>query len=202
MDRSKLSIKCVEAEVFSAIRVSAYKTKLPHIIVDIGTRTTKFYVVYNGIVVSSMYLSQGGQSITSAISQTLGISFVEAEAKKRELGFDIPNEHIRDAILLVLDEIFTQVSALILNFEQKYRQSVSKLILTGGGAAMKGILEEAKMKVSIEVEVANPFTNLRYPAVVAEELNKSGAVFTVAVGAALHALENTCLLYTSPSPRD
>ena len=190
INRSKMSFKCVEAEVFSAIRASTYGTKLPYMIVDIGTSTTKFYVVYKGIVVLSMSLNQGGQSITNVISQTLNIPFVEAEYKKRELGFDIPNEYIRDAILLVMDETFALISKLMLEFEQEYRRSVSEIVLMGGGASMKGVLEETKKKVRVEVKVADPFAHLRYPALLTEELRESGSVFTVAVGAALRALEN------------
>ena len=54
---------------------------------------------------------------------------------------------------------------------------------------MKGLLEEVKAKTKIGVEIANPFARLRHPALLSETLKETGSEFSVAVGAALRALE-------------
>ena len=50
-----------------------------------------------------------------------------------------------------------------MTLSKRYHQSVSKVVLTGGGASMKGLLEEVKTKTKIGVEIANPFSRLRTP---------------------------------------
>ena len=188
LSRTDLDVKFFEIEIFSTLRSSVYENRLPFIIIDIGARTSKFYVVEHGIILRSLFINQGGQAITEAIVKAENISFKEAEYKKREYGFSIPESTSRHAMALVTDEIFTEANNTIVNFEQKYHQSISKVILTGGGAAMSGMIEEAKKKTNIEVEIANPFGRLRHPAFLSDSLQKSGSEFTVAVGSVLRAL--------------
>lgn len=189
LNKTKLDTQYFEIEIFSTLRSSVYDGGLPIIIVDIGARSTKLYVVEHGIILRSFFINQGGQSISQAIARTENIPFKEAEHRKREFGFKIENKDTRHAMALVVNEIFTEANNAIVDFEQRYHQSVSKVILTGGGASMAGLLEEVKAKTKIDVEIANPFARLRHPALLSETLKESGSEFSVAVGAALRALE-------------
>ena len=189
LNKTKLDTRYFEIEIFSTLRSSVYDGGLPIIIVDIGARSTKLYVVEHGIILRSFFINQGGQSISQAIARAENISFKEAEHRKREFGFKVEDKDTRHAMALVVDEIFTEANNAITDFEQRYHQSVSKIILTGGGASMAGLLEEVKAKTKIGVEIANPFARLRHPALLSETLKDSGSEFSVAVGAALRALE-------------
>lgn len=189
LNRTKLKPAFFEIEIFSTLRSVVYEGRLPFIIIDIGARTTKFYVIEHGIILRSYFINQGGQTITQAIARAEDVPFKEAEHKKREHGFQMNDKDTRHAMSLVIDEIFAEANNAILDFEQRYHQSISKVILTGGGASMKHLLEEAKTKTNIEVEIANPFGRLRHPAFLAETLETTGSEFSVAVGAALRALE-------------
>ncbi|MDE0243297.1 MAG: pilus assembly protein PilM [Candidatus Kaiserbacteria bacterium] len=189
LGKTDLKVTSFEVEIFSTLRSSVYESHLPIIVIDIGARTTKFYIIEHGIVLRSFFINQGGQTITKAIMSNEGISFKEAEHKKREHGFSLPNKDSQRVVALVIDEIFSEANSAIIDFEQRYRQSVSKMILTGGGAVMEGMLEEAKKKTNISVEIANPFGRMQYPALLADSLKKNGSEFSVAVGAAIRALE-------------
>ena len=189
LSRTDLDVKCFEIEIFSTLRSSVYETRLPLIIIDIGARTSKFYVVEHGIVLRSLFINQGGQSITNAVAQAENIPFREAEHKKREFGFEMPDKDTRRSMALVTDEIFAEANNTIVDFEQRYRQSISKIILTGGASSMRGLLKEAEVKTNISVEIANPFGRLRHPAILSDTLQENGSEFTVAVGSVLRALE-------------
>ena len=189
LGKTTLNTQYFEIEIFSTLRSSVYDGGLPVIIIDVGARSTKLYVVEHGIILRSFFVNQGGQNISQAIASAEDISFKEAEHKKREFGFTIEDKTTRHAMSLVIDEIFTEANNAIIDFEQRYRQSISKIVLTGGGASMKGLLEEVKAKTKISVEIANPFSRLRHPALLSETLKESGSEFSVAVGAALRALE-------------
>ena len=188
LNQTKLYPNFFEIEIFSTLRSSVYESRLPIIIIDIGARTSKFYVIEHGVILQSLFINQGGQSITNAIQQKENISFKEAESKKREFGFSIADKETRYAMSLITDEILAEASTAITNFEKRYRRFISKIILTGGGASMKGILEETKAKTKVEVEISDPFGRLRHPAVLSDVLRESGSEFSVAVGATLRAL--------------
>lgn len=190
VNKINLKVESFEVEIFSTLRSSVYESHLPIMIIDIGARSTKFYIIEHGIVLRSFFINQGGQTITKAIAEMEGIPFGEAEKKKREYGFSIPEQDTKHAMALVTDEIFSEANSAIVDFEQRYRQSVSKIILTGGGATMVGIIDEAKAKTNIGVETADSFARMKYPAVLSDSLKKNGSEFSVAVGAALRALEN------------
>ena len=188
LNRTSLQTKFFEIEIFSTIRSSVFENRVPFIIIDMGARTTKFYVIEHGTILRSLFINSGGEAVTQAIAQAENIPFKEAEYKKREFGFTTENDTTKHAIALVTDEIFTEANTIIIDFEQRYHHSISKIILTGGGATMKGVLEEARKKTNIEVEIANPFGRLRHPEFLSETLKENGAEFSVAVGAALRAL--------------
>ena len=165
LNRTSLEAKCFEIEIFSTLRSSVYDTRLPLIIIDIGARTSKFYIVEHGIVLRSLFINQGGQLITQAIAQAEGNSVQGGRVYEAGAGvYREESGHPPVLMALVTDEIFTEANNAIVDFEQRYRHSISKIILTGGGASMKGILEEARLKTKIEVEVANPFGRLSHPA--------------------------------------
>ena len=189
LNRTKLETQFFEIEIFSTLRSSVYESRLPMVIMDIGARTTKFYIVEHGIVLRSFFINQGGQTITQAVANAENVSFKEAEHKKREFGFAMPEKDTRHAMSLVTDGFFSEAGNAIVDFEQRYRRSVSKIILTGGGASMKGMLEEANAKTKITAEIANPFGRLRHPAFLSDTLKDNGSEFSVAVGAALRSLE-------------
>ena len=66
---------------------------------------------------------------------------------------------------------------------------VSKIILTGGGALLKGLKEKASLVFETPVEVADPFSKVEYPAFLEEVLKNSGPEFAVAIGLAIRKLQ-------------
>ena len=188
LDRTDLKTKHFEIEIFSTLRSALYETRLSIMLIDIGARTTKFYIVDRGIILRSLFINQGGESMTQAIANTENLSFKEAEYKKREQGCNLENPHAQAAVALVLDEILAETNTVILDYEQAHRKSISKIIFTGGGAMIEGLLEEAEKKLNKSVEIANPFGRLKHPAQLSETLKQTGSEFTVAVGSALRML--------------
>ena len=57
LSRTELNTKYFEIEIFSTLRSSVYETRLPIILIDIGARTTKFYIVDHGIILRSLFIN-------------------------------------------------------------------------------------------------------------------------------------------------
>ena len=188
LNRTDLTIKNQEIELFSVSRATLYNSKAPTLVVDIGAGKTKFYLLDSGIPVRSYYINQGGETMTNAIAQAGNISFKVAEHKKTREGFDMEDKNLVRSMELVFDDIFSMVNDILTESENTYRKTIQKLIFTGGGAATKGLLEEAKKKFTVDVEIANPFALLQHNPVMSERLKEVGPEFSVAIGAAMNGL--------------
>jgi type IV pilus assembly protein PilM len=179
-----------EIEIFSCIRAVLEPGMSTNMILDFGARVTKLYIVERGVLRSSHIINKGSQDITLALSKALSISMIEAEQLKRTYGLKGGPEYKEhsEIITVNLDYIFYEANATLLNYQKKYAKNVSKVILTGGGALLKGFTDVAKISFQTDVIYANPFGKLETPAFLSEELGMAGPEFAVAIGAALRRL--------------
>ncbi len=191
LNETGLDVSFYEIEIFSTIRASVGQGIEPIMIIDIGAAATKVYVVEFGIVKVSHIINKGSQDITLALSRSMGVSIVEAEKLKREVGLLGTGDelNIKESILLTLEYIFSESNRVLLNYQRKYNQNVSKVLFTGGGSAMNGLLEEVTSRFSTEVSIADPFSKTQTPAFLEEVLKQVGPEFAVAVGVALRKLQ-------------
>lgn len=191
MNGTGLTPSFYEIEIFSSIRSVLDQGIGTSMIIDFGSRITKLYIVERGILRASHIINKGSQDITLALSKTLSISVVEAEHMKRTYGLKGGPEYkeMNELIVVNLDYIFYEANTTLLNYQKKYGKNISKVILTGGGALLKGFTDVAKIGFQTEVVYANPFSKLETPAFLAGELAMAGPEFAVAIGAALRRLE-------------
>jgi len=179
-----------EIEIFSAIRAVIDQGVGTNMIIDFGARATKLYIVERGVLRSSHIINKGSQDITLALSKALSVPVSEAENMKRVYGLKGGPEYkeLTEIITVNLDYIFYEANAALLNYQKKSAKNVSKVILTGGGAQLKGFTDLAKISFQTDVTYADPFGKLETPAFLAEEFAQAGPEFAVAIGAALRAL--------------
>ena len=179
-----------EIEIFSTIRAVIDQGLAPVMVIDIGAATTKVYIVEYGIVRVSHVIKRGSQDVTLGISKSLGISVVRAEEIKREQGLEgsSDNSGVVKVSLLTLDYIFSEADRVLLNYQRKYNKNVSRVILTGGGAIMKGVVDLARKHLESEVLLGDPFAKVDSPAFLDDVLREAGPEFTVALGLALRKL--------------
>jgi type IV pilus assembly protein PilM len=190
-DGSKLNASFFEIEIFSSIRAVLEQSLTPMMIFDMGAATTKLYIVEHGIIRASHIINRGSQDITRTLSQALSMSLEKAEELKRKEGLNCKesNPAAAEAMLLVLDQIFSETNRVVLSFEKRYNKNVSKIVLTGGGAVLKGMLPLAKEHLETEVELGDPFSKVETPAFLGDVLKEVGPEFAVAVGLALRRLQ-------------
>ena len=189
--RINLKLKFFEIEIFSTLRAISSKNHYPIMIIDIGTRITKYYILYKNVPIRSYSMTQGGQFITEAIMSAKGLTFHDAELLKRTDGLDNSDPEIKKIILSVLGEIFAETTNAINDFEERFQRNIGKIVFTGGGSSINGLLVEATKSIRAPVEIANPFSTLQYPLFMKDIFKQIGPEFTVAIGAALRGLENS-----------
>lgn len=190
MQKAGLEAGFFEIEIFSTMRSVVEESLTPIMVMDMGAASTKLYIIERGIIRASHTVNRGSQDITSAIAQSLGLTMEKAEIMKREMGATGEDQTLSKIISLVLDFIFAETNRTLLNFEKKYNKSVSKVILVGGGASMKGLNELTKNAFKTEATMGNPFGKLATPAFIENILKETGPEFAVAIGSALRRLND------------
>ncbi|MES2023126.1 MAG: type IV pilus assembly protein PilM [Patescibacteria group bacterium] len=180
-----------EIEIFSSIRANFEHELSPVLLMDLGASRTKLSIVEFGSVKSFHMVNRGGADITEAISQSFSIPFSKAEEMKKEFGlFGNPAEaKLVDIIKVHIDYIFSETNNVLLGYEKKYGRTISKVILTGGGSMMKGIVEIAVNNFRAEMEIGHPFTKVGAPVFLEKVLEVTGPEFAVALGLALRKLQ-------------
>ncbi|MCX6752217.1 MAG: type IV pilus assembly protein PilM [Candidatus Nomurabacteria bacterium] len=180
-----------EIEIFSSIRANFEHELSPVLLMDLGASRTKLSIVEFGMVKNHHTIDKGGADITDSISKSLGIPFSEAERMKKEFGlFGNPVEKsLSEIIKIHTDYIFSETNNVLLEYEKRYGRTISKVIFTGGGSLLKGLLEVASNNFRAEIEIGHPFSKVGAPAFLEKVLDAIGPEFAVALGLALRKLQ-------------
>lgn len=179
-----------EIEIFSTIRSTMSRDATATMVVDIGAGNTKIAIVEEGVLRSSHLINVGSQDATLALSRAKGISLLKAEEIKREFGLlgDPTDPSIAEITRLAVERIFSEASRIMMNYQHEKRVSINRVILSGGGVLMKGVMDLAQKSFETTVENGDPFAKVESPAAITPLLKESGPEFAVAIGLALRNL--------------
>lgn len=193
VEKSTLDAAFFEIEIFSTMRSILDDEVKPVLLIDMGAVSTKLYIVERGILRGSHIINRGSQALTTALSKALNISAQDAEVMKREKGMEgvAGGIGVKDVMTSTLDYIFSEANRILLAYQKRYGKNISKVVLVGGGSALKGITEAAKKSFQTEIVAGNPFSKVVAPAFLEEVLRDTGPEFAVAVGIALRKLQET-----------
>ena len=176
--------KFFEIEPFSFARASYEHGTAPTMMIDLGASSTRVYIIEFGVVAVSHTINRGGQDITLALSKSKGLPFNEAETVKRTQGISA-----EDSGRAALEFVFSESRRILLTYQRKVGKAVSKVVLVGGGAQMKGMMEIARTYFDAPIVLGEPFERVQAPAFIGDVLKSAGPSFASAVGLALRALE-------------
>ncbi|MEW5908152.1 MAG: type IV pilus assembly protein PilM [Patescibacteria group bacterium] len=188
--KAGLEIGAFELESFSMLRSALFRETAPVAVIDFGASTTKIAIADYGMMRSAHSINKGSQDLTLALSNSLQINFKRAEEIKRDIGLSNLPEHREITSILepILNYIFSEVNSVIKDFQVKYNQSVKRIVMTGGGSLMKGLINFAVKRTTLEVNLADPFVKTHYPAFLEKVLKGVGPDFSIAIGLALREL--------------
>lgn len=180
-----------EIEIFSAVRAALEHGLAPVAVADFGAGTTKFYVVERGLIRESHIINHGAQDLTLAASRALNLTVMQAEERKRKFGLTGGPEvaDLKKSLELSISPLVAELARTIAGWEQRNNQPLSGLVLTGGGATLKGLKDLMQGKINAELRMADPFGKTAAPAFLEKILKEAGPEFAVAVGLALRRLQ-------------
>jgi len=182
----------LEVGSFSLVRSLASHDPTPLAIVNIGFQESTLAIVDRSRLRVSHHFSRGSEEITRALERGLNINRERAETIKKEVGLSerIEERDITSIALPLLESLFSEMERFISLYNRKSERKVQKIILSGGGSNLKGIVELVVSRFGIEVTKGNPFSKVVSPAFMQPLLREIGPSFGIAVGLALRELGN------------
>lgn len=183
---ANLNLQALEVETFGLVRSLLGNDKSPVVLVDLGARSTGISIVDGGAVRIVYNLDTAGEELTQAVKRSLNLDLSRAETLKRDVGLlkEADGRDVSRVLSNITDIIISEIERLGSLYEKKARK-MEKVIISGGGANLLGLIDYMIEKLGMEVIVGDPFSRIAYPAILKPALKEIGPIFSIAVGLAM-----------------
>lgn len=188
---AKIHSDSIETEIVSVQRALAPRlsTPSPMMLLHLGASSLDLAVVSSGTLEMIYTIGLGGLALSRGIAVDLGKS--PGDLDQIDFLFtltdDVFHTGAAKAVLPIMDSILGDIRKAILSYRNKYNRAVTGVILSGEYAHIPGLANFIGEKLSLPVEVANPWADLSIENV-PQELTLRSAGFTVVVGLALRSV--------------
>lgn len=185
LDLLGLEVVRVENEIVSLVRSLLIGRKISgvNLIVDIGFSNTKMVVADTSAIYTSYLSSLGGMAFTRIVADAFKLPVSQAEEYKRAYGLDKAQFEgkLFSAMEPVLSGLVGDMKKVIASYLSSYPdRKIDRLILSGGGAYLRGLVPVLTEQTGLEVGIGNAFEGLNVP----ENIRNLGTVYAVATGLA------------------
>jgi type IV pilus assembly protein PilM len=188
--------------LFNALQLN-YKSDLDEslVFVDIGAGKMDINISKRGVLRFTRNVQLGGDDITQAVMQGLGVEREEAEQLKRQKGLSasggpalaVESAQAKDQDGRVNEIIKAEADRMILEtqrsmdyYRAQFREgSVKKIVLMGGASLMPGFQEYFASYFDANVELDDPFAEILCDEKAFGEIRLMAPRFSTAVGLAL-----------------
>jgi len=136
----------------------------------------------------------GGNMITEAIESQFGVTPEEAEKIKifgPEGDEFAKSEFFRNTLMYLADPLCGEIERSIDYFRSTYSdEDIKMILLAGGGANIPGIANDLAQRMSVPVEIINPFRKINYNRKLLDDeyVKEIAPIAAVGVGLALRKL--------------
>lgn len=154
-------------------------------LLNIGAIQSNLSILESGIPYLSRDIPFGGNNLTQSIMENAGVDLNTAEQMKVN-----PEKETLDKVKPVIESALNNLSSEIRTsfdyYESQNASSATKIFISGGGALLTGIKETLGALLNIEVELWEPFKQIKIPASIDQQKLKSlSAQLAVAAGLAI-----------------
>ena len=193
-------IKALEIESTGSVRAlfkESFSSR-PVLVVDVGASRTSLIIFSGSAIRFTSSIQISGSQMTKVIAELFKIGVNEAEKIKRDVGLDKSKQQgkVFKALEPILENLITEIKKYLSFYkshsfhEHGQSHTISKILLSGGGANLKGLAAYFGSKLKMTVDIGNPWSNvLELPVkeLPALPFDKSLS-FVTAIGLALRGL--------------
>ena len=172
--------------------VNAFEMAFPDIfaneviaLVDIGFKSSSICIIQQGELVLSRVVNIGGDRLTTAVAESISVSYAEAEGIKVGMASEV------SAVLeSVLSPLGRELRASVDFYEHQQDRPVAQIFMTGGSTRSELIVQALQQELMVETKTWNPtvFLQMDLPPQQAAEIEHVSAQMAVAIGTAVAAL--------------
>ena len=135
-------------------------------LVDVGQSVTNIVIHQGGVPRFVRILLMGGGDITAAVADRMGVSAEEAEGLKQSTGLAAAPDLHEDAVARAVESTggaFVEEVRGTLNYysSQPGAPRIGRVVLSGGGSLLGGLVERLSTATRLPVELAHPMSVLR-----------------------------------------
>ncbi|MFH1575357.1 MAG: type IV pilus assembly protein PilM [Candidatus Nealsonbacteria bacterium] len=184
----------IESQAISRALVEKEMSKEPLLLVDMGANRTSF-IIFSGCSLGFTSTAQvSSQQFTEAVSKSLKVGLKEAEELKIKhgIGGDKEGQKIFEILYPFLIDLITQIKKYLDYCKTHYNQEVKNILLCGGGAGTKGLIDFLSIYLKLPVKCGNPWTNILSDQTkeVKQLSHKESLRYTTAIGLALRGVNH------------
>ena len=152
---------------------------------QIGAQVTHISLLQDGVTIYEREQPFGGNQLTADIVRAYGMSFEDAEARKK--SGDLPANYQDDILNPFLESAALEVTrAIQFFFTSTPYTRVDQLFIAGGCALLPGLLDTVAGRSKISSAVISPFKGMQLaPGVREQQLRNEAPAYLVACGLAL-----------------
>lgn len=154
-------------------------------LIKIGGRNASVQIVRNDEVLYDSEQGFGGSQLTQSISRHYGITYEEAELKKRTS--DLPEDYQQEVLNPFISSVALDIArALQFFFTSTPYHSVQHILLFGGSAGLEGMAQAVENQTGVLTSVMNPFSGMKMSSSVHQtKLKQDASLFLTACGLAM-----------------
>lgn len=194
---AKLNLQAIDTEALALVRALVGKDKGAIMMLDIGSKRTNILIVEKGIPFVSRSITIGGNTVTSQLMHTMGLSEQDANRIKRDLAVAPPTDSglaggLPKLLEPIMEPLLNEIRyafQLYANMELAQMKKVEKIILTGGSSHLPRIPEYLAQTLNMNVYRGDPWARVVYPADLASVLEELGPRLSVAIGLAMREMD-------------
>lgn len=180
----------IETEIIAATRslVSSNPYSPTTLLIQLGSTTTDYAIVSEGLILLTRSISTGGVALTRAIAQNFNFELIQAEEYKKVYGLleDQLEGKLFQVLRPIIDVIVGEGKKVVQSHEIQNRQlPVKRIVLTGGGSQLPGLVRYFANVLGLEVQEADPWSDIALDVNLKSKLVAEGAFYSVAIGLAL-----------------
>jgi type IV pilus assembly protein PilM len=181
----------LETETFSLIRSLLGEDPSSVMMIQLGANSTNFSIVKDSIPFLNRSINISGKTITTQISEKMGIDVEQAEQFKFDLSVsDFSKDgEIPRVIFDAIEPIIVEIKYMLDLFANSGGGSIEKIILSGGGSLLFNLDNYLEDYVNIKTVIGDPWFRVAYPRELGPILEQVGPKLGVAVGLALRGIE-------------
>lgn len=185
-----LKVVAIETEVIAAARalISFNSYSPTTLLIQMGATNTDYAIVSDGLILLTRSIATGGAALTRSIAQSFNFEIVQAEEYKKVYGLleDQLEGKLFKTLKPIIEVIANEAKRVILAHETQNRQRpVKRVVLTGGGAHLPGLVSFFTNFLGLEVQEADPWAAINVDPAMKNKLSGEAAFYSVAVGLAM-----------------